>query len=166
MMSQTKHTLQAVLNRWDKEQLVIKLHQQGKTIREIASVAHLSFSIIELIIRKTDGRDNDREEMKDLKNKSKDTQALYLFSIGKLPLGETLDLDLSAYQLHDLQEEFWTLNQLHELVFAYGEIKNLLPSFMKLYHCLEEFNMLNEEYLISFLNYAGLDLPELTNRIQ
>ena len=73
MMSQTKHTLQAVLNRWDKEQLVIKLHQQGKTIREIASVAYLSFSVIGLIIRKTDGRDNDREEMKDLKNKSKHT---------------------------------------------------------------------------------------------
>jgi hypothetical protein len=73
MMSQTKHTLQAVLNRWDKEQLVIKLHQQGKTIREIASVAHLSFSVIGLIIRKTDGRDNDREEMKDLKNKLKHT---------------------------------------------------------------------------------------------
>jgi len=79
MMSQTKHTLQAVLNRWDKEQLVIKLHQQGKTIREIASVAHLSFSIIELIIRKTDGRDNDREEMKDLKNKSKYTGLISIF---------------------------------------------------------------------------------------
>jgi len=79
MMSQTKYTLQAVLNRWDKEQLVIKLHQQGKIIREIASVAHLSFSIIELIIRKTDGRDNDREEMKDLKNKSKHTGLILIF---------------------------------------------------------------------------------------
>ena len=87
-MSQTKHTLQAVLNRWDKEQLVIKLHQQGKTIREIASVAYLSFSIIEWIIRKTDGRDNDREEMKDLKNKSKHT-GLILISIGKTPLQVT-----------------------------------------------------------------------------
>ena len=35
-----------VLNRRDKEQLVIDLHGQGKTIREIASAAHLSFSDI------------------------------------------------------------------------------------------------------------------------
>jgi hypothetical protein len=155
--------MQVVLIKQEKEKLVIRLHKEGKTIREIAHIVHLSFTDIGKIIRWINVL---KDETVDLKNKSKDTQALYLFSIGKLPLGETLDLDLSAYQLHDLQEEFWTLNQLHELVFAYGEIKNLLPSFMKLYHCLEEFNMLNEEYLISFLNYAGLDLPELTNRIQ
>ena len=48
-----------VLNRRDKEQLVIKLHQEGKTIREIASSAHMSFTDIGEIIRKIDGRDND-----------------------------------------------------------------------------------------------------------
>jgi len=36
--------LQIVLNKREKEQLVIKLHQQGKTIREIAHAAHLSYS--------------------------------------------------------------------------------------------------------------------------
>ena len=35
-----------VLNKQDKEQLAIKLHQQGKTIREIAHAAHLSFADI------------------------------------------------------------------------------------------------------------------------
>ena len=48
-----------VLNKYDKEQLVIELHSQGKTIREIVSTAHLSFSDIGTIIRKIDGRDND-----------------------------------------------------------------------------------------------------------
>ena len=45
-----------ILNKQEKEQLVIKLHQEGKTIRQIASVAHLSFSDIGSIIRKIDGR--------------------------------------------------------------------------------------------------------------
>jgi hypothetical protein len=62
--------------RWDKEQLVIKLHQEGKTIRTIASVAHLSFSDIGSIIRRIDGQD---DKTKDVKNKSQDIQALYLF---------------------------------------------------------------------------------------
>jgi hypothetical protein len=37
---------------------------------------------------------------------------------------------------------------------------------MKLFHLLKEREMLNEEFLISFLKYAGYDLPELTYRIQ
>jgi hypothetical protein len=35
-----------VLNRHDKEQLVIMLHQEGKTMRDIASAAHMAFSDI------------------------------------------------------------------------------------------------------------------------
>jgi hypothetical protein len=48
-----------VLNRQDKEELVIRLHKEGKTIRQIAHIAHLSFTDIGSIIRKIDGRDND-----------------------------------------------------------------------------------------------------------
>jgi hypothetical protein len=128
-----------VLNRRDKEQLVTKLHQEGKTIREIASVAHLSFGDIGTVIRRADGHDRDDAiEKKDLKNKSKDTQALYLFSIGKTPLEVTIELDLSTAVVHEILEEFWALNQLHELAFVYDEIRTFLPSFLKLFHCLKK----------------------------
>ena len=68
-----------MLNWRDKEQLVIELHKQGKTIREIASAAHLSFTDIGAIIRKLDRLDNEdgAEANKDIKNKSKDTQVLF-----------------------------------------------------------------------------------------
>jgi hypothetical protein len=71
--------------------------------------------------------------MLDLENKSKDTQALYLFSIGKTPLEVKFELDIPTSDVYDLQEEFWALDQLHELAFVFSEIKNFLPSFMKLY---------------------------------
>ena len=151
-----------VLNRWDKEQLVIKLHQEGKTIRTIASLAHLSFSDIGTIVRKINGQDNGAE-MKDL---TKDTQAFWLFSRGKKPIDVAIELDLSATEVHELQEEFWALTDLHELAFVYGNIKNFLPSFLKLFQSLKEFGMLNEESLSNFLKYAGQDLPELTYRMQ
>ena len=154
-----------VLNRRDKEQLVIKLHQEGKTIREIASVAHLSFSDIGAIVRKIDGQDNGAE-MKELKCKNKDTQAFWLFSHGKKPIDVAIELDLSATEVHEMQEEFWALTDLHELAFVYGKIKNFLPSFLKLFQSLKEFGMLNEESLSNFLKYAGHDLPELTYRMQ
>ena len=37
---------------------------------------------------------------------------------------------------------------------------------MKLYRRLKERKMLNDEYLNSFLDYAGHDLPDLTYKIQ
>lgn len=157
--------MQVVLNRRDKEQLVIKLHQEGKTIRTIASLAHLSFSDIGTIVRKINGQDNGAE-MKDLKCKTKDTQAFWLFSRGKKPIDVAIELDLSASQVHEMQEEFWALNDLHELTFVYTEIKTFLPSFLKLFQSLKEFGMLNEESLSNFLKYAGQDLPELTYRMQ
>ena len=157
--------MQIVLNRREKEQLVIKLHQEGKTIREIASLAHLSFSDIGTIVRKINGQDNGAE-MKDLKCKSKDTQAFWLFAHGKKPIDVAIELDLSATEVHEMQEEFWALNDLHELAFVYGKIKNFLPSFLKLFQALKEFGMLNEESLSNFLRYAGHDLPELTYRVQ
>ena len=75
-----------VLNRRDKEQLEIKLHREGKTIREIAHAAHVSFTDIGKIIMEIDGQN---DKTKDVKNKSKDTQALFLFSTGKKPVDET-----------------------------------------------------------------------------
>ena len=154
-----------VLNRRDKEQLAIKLHQEGKTIRTIASLAHLSFSDIGTIVRKINGQDNGAE-MKDLKCKTKDTQAFWLFSHGKKPIDVAIELDLSASQVHEMQEEFWALNDLHELTFAYTEIKTFLPSFLKLFHCLKNNKMLGEKYITDVLRYVGNDLPRLTDRIQ
>jgi len=155
--------LQVVLNRRDKEQLVIKPYREGKTIREIAHAAHVSFTDIGSIIRRIDGQD---DKTKDVKNKSKDSQALYLFSTGKKPVDVAIELDVSASEVHDMQEEFWALNQQYELAFVYGKLKNFLPSFLKLFQSLKEFGMLNEESLSNFLKYAGHDLPELTYRMQ
>jgi hypothetical protein len=156
-----------VLNKYDKQQLVIELHSQGKTIRQIANAAHLSFTDIGAIIRRADGHDKDGDiETKDLKNKSKDTQALYLFSIGKTPLEVTIELDLSTTVVHEIQEMFWALNQLHELAFVYDEIRTFLPSFLKLFHCLKKNKMLGEKYIFNILKYVGDDLPQLTDRVQ
>jgi hypothetical protein len=153
-----------VLNKQDKEELVIRLHKEGKTIRQIAHIVHLSFSDIGKIIRKLNGQNNN--DSIDLKDKSIETRAIYLFSIGKSPLEVAIELNMPSIEVHNMQEEFWALNQLHDLAFVYGEIKNSLPSFLKLFHSLNELGMLNEESLSSFLKYTGHDLPELTYRLQ
>ena len=157
-----------MLNRQDKEELVIRLHQEGKTIRQIAAAAHLSFTEIGSIIRKIDGRDKDdgSKDIKDIKTKSTDTKALFLFTNGKKPIDVAIELDLSASEVQNMLEEFWALNDLHELVFVYNEIKTFLPSFLKLFHCLKERRILNEKHISNILKYVGTDLPQLTYRVQ
>ena len=157
-----------VLNKYDKEQLVIELHSQGRTIREIAATARLSFTDIGAIIRKIDGRDNDDgvEVNKDIKNKSKDTQALFLFSSGKKPIDVSIELDSSASEVQNMLEEYWALTDLHELALAYNEIRTYLPSFLKLLHCLKERRMLDEKHIFKFLKYTNYDLFNLENRVE
>ena len=62
------------LNKKEKEELVVELHREGKTIREIASAAHLSFGDIGKIIRRIYGQANDDDI--NLGNKTKETKAL------------------------------------------------------------------------------------------
>jgi hypothetical protein len=158
--------MQVVLNRREKEQLAIKLHHEGKTIREIAAAAHLSFSDIGSIIRKIDGRESEDAESKiDIKNKSRETKALWLFSNGKKPIEVAVELDLTASEVHDIQEEYWALNDLHELTLVYNEVKVFLPSFLQLFRCLKKSKMLSEKQISDILKYVGADLPKLTDRV-
>ena len=83
----------------------------------------MSFSDIGSIIRKIDGQDNDSVEGISLKEKSVETKALWLFSSGKKPIDVAVELDISASEVQNILEEFWALNDLHELAFMYNEIK-------------------------------------------
>ena len=49
--------MQVILNKKEKEELVVKLHQENKTIRQIAEIVHMIFKDIGSIIRRIDGQD-------------------------------------------------------------------------------------------------------------
>jgi transposase len=153
--------MQVVLNKKEKEQLVIKLYQDGQPIREIARQAHLSFGSIGKIIKTINSGGDDN-----CSSSSKSTKALYLFKAGKKPIDVAIELDMSASEVEELQQEFWALNQLHELGFLFNEIKYYLPSFIKLFNLLKRNKLLGEESISKFLRYADHDLPFLENRIQ
>jgi hypothetical protein len=152
--------MQVLLNKREKEQLVIEMHQQGRTIREIAQHVHMSFKDIGAIIRKIDGQDNN------FSSKSKATRALYLFSNGKTPIDVAIELDISALEVEELQQEYWALKQLHELVLLFNEIKNDLPSFIKLFNLLKRNKLLSDNHISKFLRLADHDLPTLESKSQ
>jgi hypothetical protein len=153
--------MRVVLNKKEKEELVIKLYQDGKPIREIAPQAHLSFGSIGKIIRTINNSFDDS-----CSSSSKSTKALWMFKNGKKPIEVAIELDMSASEVEELQQEFWALNQLHELGFLFNEIKNYLPSFIKLFNLLKSNKMLGNEYILKFIKFANYDLPSLENTIQ
>ena len=85
---------------------------------------------------------------KDLKNKTKATQALHLFKSGKKPIDVAIELDISANEIEDILQEYWVLTQLDELALIYLEVKPFLPSFLnRLFYCLKKNKMLSEKQI-------------------
>ena len=75
------------MNLEEKKNLVLQLHKEGKTQREIAQIAHMSVRDISKIIRKIEGIPEE---------KSIETQALDLFYQGKKPIEVAVALNLNA----------------------------------------------------------------------
>jgi hypothetical protein len=152
--------LQVVLNRRDKEQSVIQLHQEGKTIREVAQQVHTSFKDIGTIIRRIDGQEDHDIGSKDLKNKSKETRVLYLFLHGKRPVDVAIELDLSSSEV-----EFWVPNKLDELAGVYLEIRDHTDLFLRLFYTLKKDKLIDQKDIKTVLKYAH-DLPSLENKFR
>ena len=137
----------------------MKLHQENKTIRQIAEIVHMSFKDIGAIIRRIDGQDNDNDI--NLSNRSKATKALLLFEHGKRPIDVAIELDIPYDEVTELQCEFWALHQLYDLPLVYQELKYDFDSFFELFKIMKKNKILSKQHILRFLRYAGHDLPSL-----
>jgi hypothetical protein len=154
-----------ILNKTEKEQRVIQLYEQGKTIREIAHEVHMSFADIGSIIRKVTGLQDDNNKPKEqdkipLAALSKDTQAFALFSEGKKPTEVAIELDLGADSVDRLYQQFWKLEGLYQLNTLYKEIRRYLPSFLTLFKLMKQEKMMSEKDVVDALKF-GKELPHL-----
>jgi len=157
--------LQVGLNRRDKKQSVIQLHQEGKTIREVAQQVHTSFKDIGTIIRRIDGQEDHDIGSKDLKNKSKETRVLYLFLHGKRPVDVAIELDLSSSEVENTLQEFWVPNKLDELACVYLEFRDHIDLFLKLFYTMKKDKLIDQKDIKTVLKYAH-DLPSLGNKFR
>src|SRR5215211_7777961 len=103
------------MNLEEKKNLVIQLHKEGKTQREIAKTVHMSVRDISKIIRKLDGITDE---------KSLETQALDLFYQGKKPIEVAIDLNLNSQKISKLYKDYLKLEGFHRLVSLYDEIND------------------------------------------
>jgi predicted nucleic acid-binding Zn-ribbon protein len=159
-----------MLTRTEKEQRVIELYQQGKTIREIAQYVHMSFGDIGAIIKKVTGSQDDDGKSKEqdkapITTLSKDSQAFKLFSEDKKPIEVAIKLDLGANEVDKLYQQFWRLQGLHQLNLVYKEIRRYLPSFLKLFKLMKQQRMMTEQNVVDASKF-GKELPHLKDQFQ
>jgi len=157
-----------MLSRVEKEQRVIELYKQGRSIREIAHEVHMSFADIGFIKRKVTGIDDRKSKEQQDKaptTLSKDTQAFALFSEGKKPTEVAIELDLGADSVDRLYQQFWKLEGLYQLNTLYKEIRRYLPSFLNLFRMMKQQGIMSEQDVVDALKY-GKELPHLKDQFQ
>jgi hypothetical protein len=148
------------MSRAEKEQFVIRLYKENKSVREIAKLMHMSFRDIGLITNKlkeeTERQNADLDGRDDINDasKSKITQAIKLFSEGKKPVEVVIALDIPPDEVRAIYRDFCGLNNMHQLVEVYDEIEDYLPSLLGLDRIVKSQGM-GEQEIVNVLKLAN-----------
>ena len=143
------------MNLEEKKNLVIQLHKEGKTQREIAQIAHMSVRDISIIIRKLEGIPED---------KSVETKALDLFYQGRKPIEVAVALNLNAQKKSRLYKDYLKLEDFSKLVLLYEDINNNLRLFLRLYYAIIQ-NDIKPNEIVNLVKNSN-ELANLKTAIQ
>ena len=156
-----------MLTRQEREQIVLDLYNQGKTIRDIAKEVRISFRDIGAVLKKEEEKERQKRHLEnnlassgsdnDQRDSSSSTQAYKLFSQAKTPVDVAIELNLSEKQVTKFYREYWKLKGLHKLTIVYEEIKDDIGYFLKL-HRLAKASGMNTDSVVNLLSIANNDL--------
>lgn len=162
-----------MLTRKEREQIVLELYNQGKTIRDIAKEVRMSFRDIGAILRKEEKQERQNTQVdnnmpgtdgnRNLSGPLLSTQAYELFSQGKNPIQVAIELNLKESQVTKYHKEYWKLNGLHKLNQVHEEIKDDISNFLELYRSSKVAGM-SVDHVIRLLEIANNNLPTIENK--
>jgi transposase len=150
------------LNKHQKKALVIELYNQGKTRRQIAEIAHMSFKDIADVINEYTGEDIRVNKAE----KSKDARAFELFLKGKQSVEVAIELDMSADEVEELHVQYWRLSKLDGLEALYYEAKYSLSLLLKLFKILKDNRITKDKDIHDLIELANNGLPNLRARFE
>jgi DNA-binding CsgD family transcriptional regulator len=142
-----------VLTSKQREKLVLELYSQGKTIKEIAKEAKMSFRDIGVILKET-GKQEEQAQRQSIIS----SQAYKLFSEGKTAMQVAIDLSLRQNEVTILCREYWNLAQLDNLNAVYEETKGDIWPLVNLHVSIKAAGM-NNQHIIRLLEIANNGLP-------
>jgi transposase len=152
-----------VLTRHQRERLVLDLYNQGKSTREIAEEARMSFKDIGTIIKKA-RLEKEAEEQQGQKL-SLSSHAYKLFSKRKTLAQVATTLNLREPEVTKFYIEYCKLAQLDSFYRIYENIKDDIYPFVKLY-MLSKVARMDTQHVIRLLTIANSDLPAVEYRYE
>ena len=158
----------SIITRQERKRLVLDLYNQGKTIREIAKEARMSFRDIRAILNKlveekTEGSKEEQEQ--EVEHLSLSTQSYKLFCEGKTPLEVAIALNLEESEATKFCREYWKLKQLHNLNMVYEELRGDIEPFLKLYK-LAKRKGIGVKQVVDTLAIANNDLQYIEGQLK
>jgi hypothetical protein len=152
-----------VLTREERERFVLDLYDEGKSIREIAEEARMSFRDIGVILNKAmEEKETSKEQAEKM---SPSTQAYKLFSEGKSPVQVAIALNIREPEVASFYVEYWNLMQYQSLSRIYEEIKDGIGYFVRLYR-LARVARMGVEQVVKVLEIANNDLPLVEHKFE
>jgi transposase len=142
-----------LLNRKEKEELVIKLAKEGKTTREIAEIVHISLKDIGIILRRITGDEDPRIESEKLRRKlnlSDYARAFQMFMQDKKLPEIIVSLDMDVQTLQAYHCDYLRLMNMKNLVDIYNEIGSELSLFLYLYKIVKK-EGLNKQEIVELI---------------
>ena len=128
-----------LLNKFEKEKRVIELHLEGKTIRDIAPVVHMSFRDISNLIKAYEKKatvalkEKPKGDSSNIKKKlSKSSQAFKLFREGKKLTDVAIELEIPARKAVKLWSLFLKLERMYQAYEFYNDYEHDIPGFLSI----------------------------------
>ena len=121
----------------DKENLVINLLKKGYVTREIAKIAHVSFSYIKKVRQKLTGEVDEEKEGPKNKALSLHSRAFKLFLEDKTLVDVAIELDSPRQEVIGIFNDFLMLKNMHKVATILKEHKDQLAASIKLFEWLK-----------------------------
>lgn len=164
-----------MLTRQEREQIVLDLYNQGKTIRDIAKEVRISFRDIGAVLKKEEEKERQKKQLENnttnidsinnQRGMSLSAQAYELFSQGKNPIQVAIELNLRESQVTRYYKEYWRLKGLYKLNLVHEEIKDGILYFLKLYTSSKAAKM-STNHVMKLLEIANNNLPALKDKYE
>ena len=136
-----------ILNKFEKEKKVIELHKEGKTLKEIAVILHMSFRDISKIIKKYENKirlETKREENNQsniMKKPSLSSQAFILYQEGKKPSEVKVLLDIPFKKAMICWAQYLKSIRMFECFEFYQEFSYDIPTFLSIKNFIKRNNI-------------------------
>ena len=114
-----------MLNRKEKEELIVKLLEEDKTYKEISKEAHASFSEISSINKKLQGDDSESSSTRN--------QAYKMYLSGKRPIDVAIKMKIDNVESIKYWNEYLHLTREYELLKIRNELQDKFSVFINLY---------------------------------